>query len=271
MSKVVTSTANSDVKFLASLRLRKNRDEHGLFLAEGERTALQGLQQGVAPRYLAYVPGNAESESVQHLRDACLCAGGTCLEVTEAIIAKITHKANPQAILAAFPTDLRPIAEIKPSTTALYVVLDRIRDPGNLGTVIRTADCVAASGILLVGDCCDPFSVETVRATMGSIFSVPICQCSELEFAELAASWPGSVVGTSPTAIGDYRDVTARDPVLAVIGNEQVGMSESVAKACTQIVRIPIFGNAESLNLGVAAGILLYAIRLADGRAAEDV
>ncbi len=258
----VESAANPLVKLIAGLRLKKNRDEHGLFLAEGARTGLEALECGFSPRYLIYTQAVAGREATQRLREACLKSGGTCLEVTDAIITKITRKENPQAVIAAFQTKIAEVAALKPKEKELYIALDRIRDPGNLGTITRTADCVRAAGLILIGDCCDPFSVEAVRASMGSIFNVPIFRCTEEAFVTLAKTWPGAVVGTSPAGTMAYdRFIPDERATLVVMGNEQAGMTDTITQACTNVLSIPIFGKADSLNISVAAGIVLYCMR----------
>ena len=260
MIKTITSAANPTVKLLAGLRARKYRQESGLFLVEGARTALEGLRGGAVPKILAYCDA-ANRQDLKTLSDACLGGGGACLLVTEKILAKIARKDNPQPIVAAFGCNIRPLAALRPQAGRIFVALDRVRDPGNLGTVIRTADAVDAAGLILVGDSCDPYSVESVRAAMGSLFNVPIFAGSEAEFVVLAKGWPGSVVGAALSATAHYRGVTYAGPVLAVLGNEQSGLSAGMEKSCKQTVRIPIFGRPESLNLAVAAGILLYGIK----------
>jgi TrmH family RNA methyltransferase len=258
----VESAANPLVKMIAGLRLKKNRDELGLFLAEGARTGLEALECGFAPRYLIYTQAVADREPTRRLRDACLNAGGTCIEANDTIITKITRKENPQALIAAFPIHIEDAALIKPAEKSLYVALDRIRDPGNLGTIIRTSDCVRASGIILIGDCCDPFSVEAVRASMGSIFNVPIFQCTEEGFVALSKKWPGAVAGTSPAGKVAYDGFSPHvRGTVVVMGNEQAGMTDVVTQACTDVLSIPIYGKADSLNISVAAGVVLYAVR----------
>jgi TrmH family RNA methyltransferase len=142
------------------------------------------------------------------------------------------------------------------------VVLEAVRDPGNLGTIVRTADAAGCGAVILVGDCCDPYSVEAVRATMGSIFATPISRASTDEFLAWRETWPGSVIGASPVARNDYRSAVYAQPVMIVMGPEQSGLSHPVAAACDVLVSIPMRGRADSLNLAVATGIMIYA---ADG------
>jgi TrmH family RNA methyltransferase len=151
------------------------------------------------------------------------------------------------------------LASLRPAAAACWVALEAVRDPGNLGTIVRTADAAACGGVILVGDCCDPYSVEAVRATMGSIFAVPIARTSTAEFLAWRDRWPGAVVGTLLTATTDFRVAAYAPPALIVMGNEQAGLTSEIAAACDTTVKIPMRGRADSLNLAVAAGIMIYA------------
>ena len=215
----MTSLSNATVKALRALGDRKGRRESGLFLAEGARTALEALDNGRAPEILAYHRAGREREPVRRLRRACLEAGGECLEVDDAVLAKIARKDNPQSVVAAFRWTRRPFAGIDPGAARVFVALDRVRDPGNLGTIVRTADAVGAGGVLLVGETCDPTSVEAVRASMGSIFAVPVLEGSQDDFLALAARWPGAVVGTALAAAAHYRRAALGAPILLVMGS----------------------------------------------------
>jgi len=136
-----------------------------------------------------------------------------------------------------------------------------VRDPGNLGTIIRTVDAVGASGIVLAGACVDPYSRETVRASMGSIFSVPLVRMKPEGALEWLSRWPGDVVGTRLDATEDFRAGTYRQPALLLMGSEGPGLSPELSAACTRLVRIPMAGRLDSLNLAVAAALMLYEMR----------
>ena len=189
-----------------------------------------------------------------------VAAGGDVLEVPEKILGAITRRDNPQAVIGVFGQRFVPLAEIRAKDGDLWVALDRIRDPGNLGTVIRTVDAVGASGVILVGETTDPFSLETVRATMGSIFNVPITRASRTDFLRFRAGWPGSVTGTHLAGTLDYRKAEYRRPALLLMGGEQAGLSPELAAACDRLVKIPMAGKADSLNLAVATGVMLFEI-----------
>jgi TrmH family RNA methyltransferase len=191
-----------------------------------------------------------------------VAAGGTVLEVSEKVLSAITRRDNPQMVVGVFAQKTMSLKDIRPTDGDVWVALDRVRDPGNLGTVIRTVDAVGARGVILVGDTTDPFAVETVRATMGSIFAVPVAKASLEAFLAWRGSFSGLVVGTHLKGAVDYRSVDfAGKPVLLVMGNEQQGLPEDLAANCDRLLRIPQAGRADSLNLAVATGVMLYEIR----------
>jgi TrmH family RNA methyltransferase len=143
----------------------------------------------------------------------------------------------------------------------MAVALEGVKDPGNLGTIIRTTDAVGASALLLIGETTDPFSLEAVRATMGSIFHVPLYRATREEFLSWHKSWPGEIVGTHLKGAVDYRTVKPKEPVLVMMGNEQSGLPDDFAESCDHLVKIPMAGRAESLNLAISTGITLFRLR----------
>jgi len=259
-AKVITSLTNATVKLLASLRLEKFRQEHDLFLMEGVRTLTDAQHAGAIPHILAYREDVGSQANVRELANACAQAGGSVIAVSEEILCKITQKENPQTLIGAYPIQRRDIAEIDAQVGRVFIALDRIRDPGNLGTIIRTADAVGAAGVLLIGSCCDVYTPECTRASTGSIFHIPIFAGTEQRFLELVGTWPGLVIGTATTARIDYRQAPYQKPSLIVMGTEQSGLSDVIAKACRLMVRIPMHGRAESLNVAVASSLMLYAV-----------
>jgi TrmH family RNA methyltransferase len=173
----------------------------------------------------------------------------------------MTRRENPQMVVGVFEQKLTPKSEIRPGPTGVWVALEGIKDPGNLGTIIRTADAVGAEGVILVGDTVDPFGVEAVRATMGSIFHMKLARMSVAEFKEWRKGWPGIVVGTHLSGKSDYRTIDYERPVMLFMGNEQSGLPEDLAATCDHLVKIPQAGRADSLNLAIATGVMLYEIR----------
>jgi TrmH family RNA methyltransferase len=257
--RLITSLTNPTVKAVRALHLRKEREESGRFLAEGLKIVIEAIDLGHAPAILMYGPDAASHPLLQRAVQAARAAGGEVIEVNREVLEKVSRRDNPQAVVAVFRQAYAPLAEIRPHEAPCWVALQAVRDPGNLGTIIRTADAAGCGGVILVGDCTDAFSVEAVRATMGSVFAVKIARATAEEFLAWRAVWPGSVVGTLLTATHDYRSAEYRKPTLILMGNEQQGLPPELAAACDVNVKIPMRGRADSLNLSVAAGIMIYA------------
>lgn len=258
-ARTVTSLTNPIVKAVRALHMRKERDETGLFVAEGLKTVIEGVETGHAPKILMYGQGAADHPLLQNALRATRQTQGEVIEVTQDILAKVSRRDNPQAVVGVFPQTFRSLDAVDPLSAPCFVALHRVRDPGNLGTIIRTADAAGCGGVILVGECCDPYSVEAVRATMGSIFAVPLTVTSEAEFAAWRAGWPGSVVGTLLSAEVDHRKATYARPALVLMGNEQQGLTPDMTALCDINVKIPMRGRADSLNLSVATGVMIYA------------
>ena len=255
-SRTITSLINPTVKAARALHLRKAREDTGLFLVEGLKSVIEAVRLGRVPRILLYGAAAADHPLTQ---EAAAVAGET-VEVSDAILAKISRRDNPQAVLGVFEQVFTHLDALNPSAARCWVALQAVRDPGNLGTILRTADAAGCGGVILVGECCDPYSVEAVRATMGSIFAVPLARSSVAGFIAWRARWPGAVVATLLTADTDFRAADYRDPTLILMGNEQAGLPDELAAICDVAVKIPMRGRADSLNLAVATGIMIYAV-----------
>ncbi|MFO1015677.1 MAG: RNA methyltransferase [Caulobacteraceae bacterium] len=257
-SRAITSLTNPTVKAVRALHMRKEREATGQFLAEGLKIVTEAVELGHAPAILMH--GSEADHPLLHQAIAATeKARGQVIEVTRDILAKISRRDNPQTVLAVFNQGFAPLTALEPASAKCWVALQAVRDPGNLGTIIRTADAAGCGGVILVGDCVDPFSVETVRATMGSIFAVKIAKTGVEEFIGWRKSWPGSVVGTLLTATEDFRAADYRAPSLILMGNEQAGLPPELAEICDVNVKIPMRGRADSLNLAVATGVMIYA------------
>jgi len=257
--RTVTSLTNPTVKAVRALHLRKDRDETGLFVAEGLKIVTEAVELGHVPQTLMY---GQEAQGHPLLRQAIAAArsgGGEVIEVTQDILAKVSRRDNPQAVVGVFRQAFTPLGDLDPNAAPAFVALHRVRDPGNLGTIIRTADAAGCGAVILVGECCDPYSVEAVRATMGSVFAVPIVRATEADFADWRRSWPGSVIGTLLTATATHSSASYVKPSLILMGNEQQGLTPELAALCDVNVKIPMRGRADSLNLSVATGVMIYA------------
>lgn len=253
--KAITSLSNETVKAVRALHMRKSREESGLFLVEGLRSITEAVELGQTPRILLY--GERAANHPALARAAAVA--GESAEVTPAILSKISRRDNPQMVLGVFEQRFAEPEQLDPGGQGVLVGLEDVRDPGNLGTILRTLDAAGAQGLVLIGDCCDPYSVEAVRASMGSIFAVPIARLTREAFLRWRSGWTGSVIGTLLTASADFRDTIYRRPTLILLGNEQAGLTPGLAERCDLAVKIPMRGRADSLNLAVAAGLMIYA------------
>jgi TrmH family RNA methyltransferase len=263
--KEVTSLANPLVKDIKSLALKKFRDQQNAFMAEGLKLVIDALDLGWSIKTLVFAKAGRGNPAVEKVAARTVALGGTVLEVSEKVLAAITRRENPQMVVGVFSQRTLPLKDVRPAKGDVWVALDRVRDPGNLGTVIRTVDAVGAKGVILVGETTDPFSIETVRATMGSIFAVPVAKASVEAFLAWRANFHGIVAGTHLKGAVDYRSVDfSGKPVLLMMGNEQQGLPDNLAESCDRLLRIPQAGRADSLNLAVATGVMLFEIRRGD-------
>ena len=260
--KEVTSLANPIIKDIKLLTDKKHREEAGAFMAEGLKLVIDALELGWSIRTLVYAKAAKAKPLVEQVAAKTVADGGLVLEVSEKVLSSITRRDNPQMVVGIFEQRWARLADLKPQADQTFVALDRVRDPGNLGTIIRTADAAGASAVLLVGESTDPFSLETVRATMGSIFAMPVIRCSAEEFLSWQKGAGVSVVATHLAGAVDYRTADyTRKPVVLLMGNEQSGLPDNLARAADRTVRIPQQGRADSLNLAVATAVMLFEAR----------
>jgi RNA methyltransferase, TrmH family len=257
----IASPSNPLVKDIRALHMRKARAETGLFVAEGVRTLHAALDHGFVPEMLAYRADRRDEPAISALRGLAGEAGAELLEVSASVMDKISQQDNSQGVAGVFRQRLRRLADLDPAAAPVWLALEGVRDPGNLGTCIRTADACGAGGVILIGNTCDPFGPETVRATMDSIFAVPIYATEPGAALDFVRAWPGLAVGTALQTDVDYRDAPYAAPALIVAGTEQSGLTDAMRGACGALVKIPMKRGVDSLNLSVAAGVMLYAAR----------
>jgi RNA methyltransferase, TrmH family len=256
----ITSTANDTVKLLKSLDRKKVRNETGLFLAEGARLAEEALNKGWSPVYaLAGVDALARMQT-SDLLARMKKAGARVLTASEKVLVTVSRKDNPQTVITAFKQRVSQLSDFASDGTRRWVAMYEVRDPGNLGTVVRTADAAGVDGVILIGQTCDPFSVEAVRATMGSLFAMPIAAVDFDEFNAWRKQIDARMVAASMrgTHAHDKADYGQRSIVL--MGNEQSGLPLDIENQCDELVRIPMMGAADSLNLASAASVMIYEV-----------
>ncbi|HXH52918.1 MAG TPA: RNA methyltransferase [Sphingomicrobium sp.] len=261
MPRQVTAFSNATVKRLRSLRDKKARRAEGLFLAEGLRIITEARDSGELPEIIAFSAEGARHPLAAEIIAATEAAGGEAIETTADILSKMSGKDNPQMLLGAYRQPSTSLGRIDRSAAALWIVAQALRDPGNIGTILRTGDSVGAGGLILIDDCADPFSVEAVRASMGAIFTQVVAAARWEEFVPWLRSGSGQLVGTSLRATSDYLDAEYREPCFLLIGNEQQGLPAAYEAECDLLVKIPMAGRADSLNAAIAAAVMAFQIR----------
>ena len=257
----INSLTNPVIKSLRALHDRKRRKAAGLFLAEGMRIVTEALELGWTPEHLVFLEGRDDDPMVRRLIKQAETSGADVIMVSAAVLSKLSRKDNPQMVLASFSEHWADPAQPFNDPDGCWLALDRVRDPGNLGTILRTADAAAAAGVILIGECCDAYSVEAVRASMGAVFNMPITSMSEAEFLAHSQRYQGDIIGTALPASVDYRTPKWPAPMILIMGNEQAGLTQALMDCATQLIRMPMLGRSDSLNLAVATGIALYEFR----------
>jgi RNA methyltransferase, TrmH family len=260
-ASILTSPTNPRVKLARALRQRKQRDETGLFVAEGIHPVGEAVASGAAVEFLCCSPGMLQSQFARELVKGQAERGVPCLPVSADVFASIADKENPQGLLAVLRQRWTPLADLSPDAFNWGVALVAPQDPGNIGTILRTLDSVGASGLILLDGGADPHHPSAVRASMGALFWHPVARASFAEFTAWAGQQGFHLYGTSAHGAVDYRAVARYErPMVLVLGSEQKGLSAEQAGACERVVRLPMQGRASSLNLAVAAGVMLYAM-----------
>jgi TrmH family RNA methyltransferase len=260
MPRQVTAFSNSTVKLLRSLRDKKARRMEGLFLAEGLRILTEARDSGRLPEIVVFSAEGASHPLAAEIIAATEAAGGDAVETTADILSKMSGKDNPQMLLGAYRQPETSLEQVDRSAAPLWIVAQALRDPGNIGTILRTGDAVGAGGLILVDDCADPFSVESVRASMGALFTQEIAAARWPEFIAWLRAGEGQLVGTSLKATQDYLAVEYQRPCFLLIGNEQQGLPADYEAACDLLVKIPMAGRADSLNAAVATAVMAFAV-----------
>jgi len=261
MPREITAFSNATVKLLRSLRDKKARRAEGLFLAEGLRILTEARDSGRLPEIIAFSPEGAKHQLAAEIIAATEAAGGDAVETSPDILSKMSGKDNPQMLLGAYRQPETSLDRIDRSKAPLWIVAQALRDPGNIGTILRTGDAVGAGGLVLIDDCADAYSVEAVRASMGAIFTQDVATARWPDFIKWLRAGDGQLVGTSLKARQDYLEANYQSPCFLLIGNEQQGLPADYEAECDLLVKIPMAGRADSLNAAMATAVMAFAIK----------
>jgi TrmH family RNA methyltransferase len=250
---IITSLSNPIIKQARALRQKKARNETGLFLVEGIHHVGEAFEAGWEIESVLYASGLLTSPFAHDLISRLSFQPQP---VTAQVMESLADKENPQGIMAIVHQRKRQLKDLKPVTRAVALVSPQ--DPGNVGTILRTLDAVGADALFLLDGGVELYHPSVVRASMGTIFWKPMIQTSFNEFLGWARAGNYQLIGTSAKADMDYRAITPQTPWVLALGNEQKGLSSEQMTACTVTVSLPMQGRVSSLNLAVAAGVLLY-------------
>jgi RNA methyltransferase, TrmH family len=266
MADVIISAANPLVKRVRLLRDRKHRRRESAFVVEGIQPVWQAVEAGSDVEVLIMAPDLLRHSGAIAMVDAQEAAGVPVARLSGELFGRISDRDSPSGLAAIVRAAPVTVAGLPVSPDALFVALHSAANPGNLGTIIRTASAAGAGGVILIGPSADPHDPAAVKASMGALFTVPVATAaSAAEFLAWARKGGVRVAATSARGSMTCWDADLRLPLAVLLGSEGSGLPEDVLDAADLRVAIPMTGTAESLNLSVAAGILLYEVRRRTG------
>lgn len=240
---------------LLALRERVERDQQQLFLAEGVRALTEVAASPLSLKALFYCPSLLSSDFARRLIRQQRKRGVPCSQLTRSQYQQISHSDEPQGILVVAEQQWTQLPNISP--TGIWLTLDEIRTPGNLGTIIRSAEAFGISGLILLGDKIDPFAPACVRASMSALFHVPLMRASLDKFLTWKVQHDCQLIGTSPHGTTAHFDFPFGPRTIVWMGSERQGLSLQQQSLCDGLIKIPMCGRSDSLNVAVAAGICL--------------
>jgi TrmH family RNA methyltransferase len=267
---MITSTSNPAIKSIHKLRERKERQTTGLYYLEGIRIVAEALLQNIPLKKILIAPDLLTSDFALQLVNDAKIKQMEVVEVSAGVFNYLSPKEGPQGIAAVAEQVWQSLDNVRLKQGDLWVALREVADPGNLGTILRTADATGCRGVILVDHCTDPYDLSAIRASMGALFSLQLIRCNFNEFQGWVEKCDYSVVGTSDHAEMDYHSMEYPDPMILMVGSEREGLTDEFFSVCEGSVKIPMAGKSDSLNLAVATGVVLYEI-FNQRRGATDV
>jgi len=269
MADVVTSAANPLVKRMRLLADRKHRRREGAFVVQGIQPVWQAVEAGAEVEVLIVAPGLLRHPGAAAMVSAQEAAGIRVARLSDELFGRIADRDGPSGLAAIVRSAWSPLASLRSGRDTVIAALHQAGNPGNLGTIIRTASAAGATGVVLIGASADPYDPAAVKASMGALFTVPVVTASAAEFQQWAAASGVRVAAASGRASVSCWEADLRPPLALLFGSEGTGLPGDLLAAADLRVAIPMTGTAESLNLAVAAGILLYEVRRQAGMPAS--
>ena len=256
---MITSANNPRIKQARALRNRKERRRSGLYLVEGLYHLGAAQEAGAPVDYVLYSPESLTAAFGLEVLGRWQEQGLPCHPTRPEVLAKLSDKESPPAILAVVQQEWTNLEDLAPQNFNWGVALQTPQDPGNLGSILRSLDAAGASGLILLDGGVDPFHPSAVRASLGALFWHPLVAATSEQFLSWAQGLGYNLYGSSAHGNRAYDQLDGfHDPAILLLGNERQGLSSQLAAACLHVLRLPMEGHVTSLNLSVAAGILLF-------------
>jgi TrmH family RNA methyltransferase len=257
-AKPISSRNDIRVRRIRRLHLREERNRTGRYYIEGMRFVSEAARHHAHIQTLVVCPPLLIHPFAQKLARRLRRAGTPTIVVTPEVLQSIALVDDPQGIGAVVQQRWESLEQIRPGGELCWIALDTVQSPGNLGTILRTSEAAGGAGLLLLGDAVDPYDPATVRSSMAAIFAQRFVRTTPAALARWATQQGCPLVGTSPAAAQDYHAVAYRAPTILLMGGERKGLSSELQALCDPLVRIPMVGRSDSLNLAVATSVMLY-------------
>lgn len=246
------------MKEIAKLRQRSHRDAVNLLIIEGYREVKRALDNYISFSKLYFCPELYQGKNEPILVDRCARLNIPLFQCSAAVFQKISYRDRPEGLLALAPQIRTTLADIQLPENPLLLIGEHIEKPGNLGTMLRTADAAGVDALIVCDRCTDINNPNVVRASIGTLFTVPLAEAATQDTIPWLRQKGIQILSASPHATQSYTQVDMTQPLAIVVGAEQYGLSEAWMEQADHLVQIPMFGQADSLNVAAAATILLY-------------
>ena len=256
---MITSLSNSKIKYIRKLKDKRFRQETGHFYIEGIRIFGEAIQNMAGIQTIIYSPELLESEFCLDLING-FDNQERVMQVSKDVFKSISKKDHPQGIGAVITQSWQDLDQVDHQHMGIVLALDSVQDPGNLGTILRTSDAINVRSIVLLDNSTDPYNLSSIRASMGAVFNHSLIRCKIDEFEEWVNNNNINIVGTSDHAQTDYYGYDYPENMVLLMGSEKQGLQERHFSLCRDVVKIPMEGRSDSLNLAVATSLVLYQI-----------
>ncbi|MCB0105758.1 MAG: RNA methyltransferase [Caldilineaceae bacterium] len=256
----ISSLHNPRIKHVVKLHQNRQRRQQGQFLIEGYRALWHAVEQAYPVDEVYYCPPLYFGKQENRLLDRLAGTGTQLFEVTAEVFAKMAVRGRPEGLIAVARQQHQPLTDHTPPANAFYLIAEAVEKPGNLGTLIRSADGAGASGVIVCDPCTDIWHPDVIRGSVGAFFALPVFECNSQSALDWCRCHGITTLAATPQATTLYTEVSMATSVAIAVGTEQYGLSEQWLAQTDQQIRLPMFGAANSLNVAVAATILLYEV-----------